>query len=401
MRLIRQGEEMPVKGIISSELIVTFKTDLVFEPNTAVNLTISGGKSMTFSEHYISRISRRGSLLTIHAFDRMRRTENPFDDSLYNESDQPYNASLLIADLANQCGFANVYNIPSCFEKFYFRDIHGKKCREILDAVSRFAVGAWYCTNENILNFTPFLSPSCGIAPIAASTSRVYLHSVKGPFRALYAENTSSGDIFSAGSASDFRNILKLSGNLFTEARASDIMSSAAEKSYQAFYCAHIDIPAAPEGLTGFYFDDYPDGLVSCRTVVHFCADSVYAEARAADICEDESDYTDLTGYELRKKIDSYREYGSTVMTDRGIGIVSNAETDDVRERQTYFFSRAADGVTGFDGAILDGIMPSSVESVSETVKKITYGSSIFKLSFDVDENGKKTNIKLEKEAVQ
>ena len=105
-RLIRTAENMPIKGIVQSELIVALKTDLTFEPNALVTVKTGGEDPLEFSEHFISRISRRGGLLEIHAMDRMRVTENDFDDSLYNRSNEPYVLSLVLADLASQCGFA-------------------------------------------------------------------------------------------------------------------------------------------------------------------------------------------------------------------------------------------------------------------------------------------------------
>lgn len=398
MKLIRRGEDMPVKGIVSSELVISLRTDRIFKPNAEISISVSGIKSMMFSKHYISKISRRGNILIIHAFDMMRRLENLFDDALYNESEEPYTASLLIADLAHQLGFAGTRNIPLSLYHYYFRDIHCKKAREILNLAAEFACGAWYCSNDNYLCFTPFLSESITIVPDDSRSSPLYMHSAKEPFTALYAENTSTGEVFSAGTAEDFRNILKLSGKLMTSAQASEIMSSAAQKYYRSFYCAHLDIMAAPEGLTAFYFEAYPEGLISNHTIVHFRAGDIYAEARAADICEDESDYTDFTGYELRKKLEADREYGNIIMTGKGLGILADEKPDDARARQAFFFSAALDGVTDFDGAILDKIMPTAVESVSDTVKRITYGDSVYTLSFDKDSNGRKTNIVLTKE---
>lgn len=388
-----------MKGIVSSELIVTFRTSLSFEPNAPVILRVSGAYSMQFSTHYISRISRKGDKLTIHAFDLMRRLENPFDDSIYNESGEPFTASLVLENLARQCGFSDFADLPAGVQTLRYSDIHGKKCREILGEISRYGVGAWYCSNDERLRFVPFLSALNGIQAQPQRTAAVYLHSKKGPFRSVYAENTVSGEVYSAGSSpSDYRYALKLAGKLITRERTTQIMSSVAGKSYQAFYCAHIGLTDAPEGITGFYSDEYPDGLISCHTTVRFGAGEIYAEAKAADICEDEWDYTDLTGYELRKKVERFREYGSTVMTDKGIGILSDTASNDPTARLTYFFSSAADAVTAFDGAIIDKTMPDAIESLSDTMKKFVYGDSVYILSFDRDENGKMTNIQLTKE---
>ena len=142
-RLIRTAENMPIKGIVQSELIVALKTDLTFEPNALVTVKTGGEDPLEFAEHFISRISRRGGLLEIHAMDRMRMTENDFDDSLYNRSNEPYVLSLVLADLASQCGFAGFGGGDFCTDRIYFEELHGKKCREILAHIAENTVGAF------------------------------------------------------------------------------------------------------------------------------------------------------------------------------------------------------------------------------------------------------------------
>lgn len=300
-RLIRTAENMPIKGIVQSELIVALKTDLTFEPNALVTVKTGGEDPLEFSEHFISRISRRGGLLEIHAMDRMRVTENDFDDSLYNRSNEPYVLSLVLADLASQCGFAGFGGGNFCTDKIYFEELHGKKCREILAHIAENTVGAFYCSNDNRLKFTPFLSASCSIGMEDSRSEKMYLHSEKGPFTAVYCKNTVTNEVYGAGQSDSFRNVLKISGRLMDKTRVTAVLGAVAQKSYRSFSCGRIAITGAPEGLTEFIFTGHESGLISARTVVHFTGKGAYAEARAADICEDESDYTDLTGYELRK----------------------------------------------------------------------------------------------------
>lgn len=162
--------------------------------------------------------------------------------------------------------------------------------------------------------------------------------------------------------------MLKISGRLMDKARVTAVLGAVAQKSYRSFSCGRIAITGAPEGLTEFIFTGHESGLISARTVVHFTGKGAYAEARAADICEDESDYTDLTGYELRKRIEEGRKYGCTVMTERGIGFVE--DSDELRAGSGRFFSALSDRITQFDGVMFDGIMPEYVQSVSDTVKR-------------------------------
>lgn len=396
VKLTRTSEAMPVKGIVESILEITLKTSLTFEPNALVTVKTSGTDQLVFSDHFISKISRKGKLLTIYAMDRMRMTENDFDDSLYNPSKEPYNLSLVLGDLASQCGFSSFGGGSFCTDKLYYSEIHGKTCREILNHISENTVGVFYCSNDNILKFSGFLSPSCSIGMDAAKSEAVYLHSMKGPFNAVYGKNTATGEVFSTGQSSNFRNILKICGRLMDSDRVTSVLSSCAGRSFQSFSCNRIAILGAPEGVTEFIFPDHASGLISCRTVIRFTGSGAYAQALAADICEDESDYTDLTGYALRKRIEEGKKYGCTVMTDKGLGFV--ADTDDMRSGQGKFFSSLADGITRFDGVMFDGIMPEYIQTVSDTVKKVKYGGSVYVLSFKKEGDGKKTDISFVKE---
>ena len=402
MKLIRQSDNtrsngnMPVKGIVSSELIMTLSTADSFSPNAAVKLRVSGKSDMKFCPHFISSISRRGGLITIRAFDRMRMTENDFKDSFYTEDKEPFVTSQVLGDIASQCGFKPCDLSFPAVDRLYYSDIHGKKCREILDMLSENGVGAWHCSDDEELRFTPLFSASGSVGVNVSESAPLYIHSEKGPFAAVYAKNTASGEVFSAGSGGDFRKSLKLSGKLFDKDRTGDVMSMAAKKVWRSFYCGHADISFAPCGLTEFVFGDIY-GLISVKTVIRFGAASVYAQAETADICEDESDYTDVMGYELLKKIENGRKYGSTVITDKGVGFTNDSGTD-LRKADISFFSAVGDRITQFDGAMMDNVMPDSIRRLSETVTEFVYGNTAYRLSYDVSSDGEKKNIRLVKE---
>ncbi|MDE6591714.1 MAG: hypothetical protein K2K57_01440 [Oscillospiraceae bacterium] len=398
MKLVKESEQLPVKGIVRSTLFVTLKTDLVFAPNAEISVKIG---DMYFAPHYVSRISRRGDLLSIEAEDLMRRLENPFDDSLYNEGDQPFTASLLLAELARQCGFKKCENLPADFGKFYYGDIHSRTCREILNLVSEYAVGTFSCTNDCSLRFDKFLSYTKAVGVNWNDSARIYFHSVKGPFKAVYGKNTATGEIHKAGDSmggGSFTNVLKLTGRLLDKKRIGEIMSEIINKSFQAYYCDHMDIMAVPDGLTAFITESGGE-LVSVRTEIIFGGSCIYCRAKAADICEDESDYLDLRDHEIRKRIEEYRQYGSVIMTEKGLGVVSEDDTnEDIREKQALFFSKASESVSCFEGAILDRKMPDKIEKISDNCRRIVYGKNSYLLKFVKGEDGSKSEISLEKE---
>lgn len=380
MKIIRQSENMPVKGIVSSELIISLRTAKSFSPNAAVVIKVSGAADMRFCPHFISSISRRGSLITIRAFDRMRMTENDFDHQNYSEEAEPFITSQVLGDIAAQCGFKPCSLIFPMVDRLYFKDIHGKKCREILEFLAENGVGAWHCSDDEELCFTPFLSASGSVGVDISKSAPFFIHSEKGPFKAVYARNSASGEVFSAGSGSDFRFILKLSGRLFDQSRAGNAMGLAAEKVWRSFYCAHAAVSAPPCGLTEFIFGD-SYGFISARTVIHLCGSQVFAQAETADICEDESDYTDLVGYELRKRIEADRKYGSTVLTDKGIGFTDDPCTD-IREADISFFSALGGGITEFGGALFSRLQPVvKIENNTEKLVSVvgTLGDKTFR----------------------
>ncbi|MCM1578052.1 MAG: hypothetical protein NC078_04555 [Ruminococcus sp.] len=401
MRLVKEAESMPVKGIVTSTLYLTLKTDIAFTPNCEINVNAG---DMSFAPHYISRISRKGDLLSITACDMMRRLENPFDDALYNEKSEPFNASLLISDLAHQCGFEGCENLPGEFGKFYFGDIHNRTCREILNLVSEYAVGTFCCKNNGVLRFDRFLTYSSAVGVRWENSARLYYHSAKGPFKAVYGKNTASGEVYKAGNSGSFTNVLKISSRLLDGKRVSEIMTSVVNKKFQSYYCGRMDIMAAPDGLTTFITEGGGE-LISVKTEVIFGGGGVYGKAKAADICEDESEFPEMRDYEMKKKIEEYRQYGSVVMTDKGLGIAedipeeNNAEKSlDIRERKTYYFSKAEGDVTRFDGVIMDGKMPDRIEKVSENCRRIVYKDKGYLLKFKRNSDGSRSDISLERE---
>ncbi|MGN0665329.1 MAG: hypothetical protein ACI4KF_02250 [Huintestinicola sp.] len=402
MKLIRRGENPPVKGLASSELICTVRTDNVFQPNAAVKVRVSGVRSMEFTEHYISRISRKGGMVTFHAFDRMRRTENFFDDALYNIENEPYNTSEVLSAIANQLGFAGLSCDCSDMNKLYYDEIHGKKCSEILELVSENLVGAWVCRDDDILAFVPFGRAAGGTGIIEAETEKMYLHSEKGPFAGVYGRNSATGEVFVGGSQGGFREMLMIKCSRMDSDAAVRIAGRTAGMVWRSFSCGHIGLYSSVPPLGAFLFGGYPDGLVSVKTIIYFTAHDVFASAETADICEDESDYQEVSGYEMRKRIEAGRIYGSTVMTERGIGFVEDREYSAAMgalNAAKYVFSTAEKGITAYTGIMMNRV-PKGVKRVSGNRVEFTYDD--FRLVITAEGEGdERTDLKWEVEDIE
>ncbi|MGN1089186.1 MAG: hypothetical protein ACI4Q6_02190, partial [Huintestinicola sp.] len=392
MEMIKRTEDIPVQGFVTSELVIKLGGSHQFLPNAEILFSVRPNDGMTFSfaPHFISRIHRNGAVMTIHAFDRMRMTEKPFDDSDFDPSDEPYDAYRIFGAIAAQCGFAQVTSPPVGFTKFYSSDIRGKRIRQILEKAAAFGAGVWYCTNDDKLCFTQFMSPSVGIYADELRRSPIYIHGQKGPINGVSIMNTSTGKTYSAGTSGNSSSVLRLIGGLFTQAQANDLFSRLSGKMWRSFACRHLEVSSPPQGLTAFYTEDYPDGLIADNLKIHFGGRSFCINASAADICEDEWLYTDVMGYNVMRRIEEQKLYGSTVITDRGLGIVSDTETEDIRQRSTYYFSTAQNGVSCFDGAMLDKQMPTTITKTGDTSREINYGGKRYTLNWVKDGDVKK-----------
>lgn len=370
---------------MESELICTLRTDSSFSPNAAVYLKVRGQSTMEYGAHFISRISRKNGMLTFHAFDRMRKTENEFDCSDFKKENEPFGTSALIANLADQLGFGESAYLPSKVTELYYDDIYGKKCREILNLLSENEVGVWYCTNDNRLRFDSFPQSQNSVGIVNGEASKLYIHSVKGPFRGVYGKNTATSEIFSAGDGDNFPNILKIKGKKMSLDIAQSVMTRLAGKCFQAFYCGHVRLYSAVQGASVFLFDGYESGLVSCVTTVYFGGYEVYASAKTSDICEDESDYTDVMGYSVRQRIEESRLYGSTVLTSSGLGFVSKdeaAEAGSFDKAEKYVFSAAKKGITAYSGVMMNKL-PQSIQKISDNEVDVVYDSFSMKIRAD------------------
>ncbi len=373
MKLVRSATPIAVSGIVKSELTLVLATDKTLDPNAAIDITASGIIKMSFATHYISSISRSGEKITIKAQDRMKKLDNAFDYSAYNKDKEPFITSLVLDNLAQQCGFDNSVGIFEGVPTLYYDEIKDKTCKEILDIVSQNECLVWYCTNDNILTPHYLGEYKTAIYTNSSESSAVYMHSTKGPIRCISATNTQSGDVVNVGLTGDYHKVLKLKGSRMNKERASAILSNISGYIYHAFYCDYVKLNGSVDGLTAFSFDG-GDLMISHKTTIHFNGYNIYVSAQSVDVCEDESDYSDYE-YDLRQKIEEGRFYGSAVMSTGGLSFISKDEYSESEEPCTakrYSFTTQKGGITSYDSVIM-GATPSSIEKVSDNEVMFSY----------------------------
>ena len=374
-KLTRRADSIAVRGFVRSELILTFRGEIYAEPDDPVSISFD---NTVFSVHYIDSITRQGDSVTINATDLMRNTDRCFQTEIPEEIHTPS----FVSAIARECGFTGAENVPDVC--LCGTDVKGKTVRQILKDISEDACGVWYCTNSGALRFIHFCDSACMVS--SAQYSHVYLHSVYGPFTGVRAQNRLSGKIYTSGTGG-VRSVVSVAGRGFTTERTRALASSLAGKRIQSFYCGHIELDEATEGITSFLLGE--NVYTACVTEIYFGA-VMYARAYTKDISSTPRD-------EVLDMLRESRLYGSAVIDTDGIAITEETEDVDIRLRAKHGFSAVADGVTTFDGAVIDGVMPTLIEHISATSERIVYGGSSYILSYD-EHGGRKTNIRLRKE---
>ena len=164
-------------------------------------------------------------------------------------------------------------------------------------------------------------------------------------------------------------------------------MSALAGRSIRSFYCEHIELSDATEGITSYLLGGVT--YTAYVTEISF-GTTMYARAYTEDMksaAQDMADHLLIEG----------RLYGAAVTDSNGTGITEESTEEDIRLIEKHCFSAIKDGVTTFEGAVLDAVMPTVIEHIASGRERIVYGGSSYILSY-TEQGGRKTNIRLVRE---
>lgn len=135
----------------------------------------------THPTYYATDITRDGDVLNITAYDTCKNLDVPFDHSGYQQFDgqgttsehlRKYPTSLVLGDLANQCGFSHSSPSISSVPELYYKDLAGKTCKQILEELAKAECGFWKCANDNTLVFVAYSKvPDTVTIPEASRTA--------------------------------------------------------------------------------------------------------------------------------------------------------------------------------------------------------------------------------------
>lgn len=369
-------------GFVNGEMKIEIYGDMTFAPGGQVSISASSGITAFSADNFrVSRIKRRGNTVIVTARDDMRELERNFDDSAFDE-DEDTEASRAVQAIAAQCGFAGAANVPSCTLKY--ADIHGKTCREILRQLSCAYCGVWVCASGRYLTFVPYGSYSFACEP--SPDAVFYIHSYR-QISGINAYDTETHTLHHKGSGAD----ITLRGRMLTDERAAGIMAQLSGKTVRSFY---LQGQPCINGVCGVVcISDGNCDYYSAKTVIDIGAEIEFS-AQFEDLSADGEEYISPMEYKAMDTVQPVTAYGSTIIDSKGLGVLEDDDDKELREKKAYYFEAAKGKVARFTGAVMDKVMPASVERISDTSRRIVYDGVAYLLTYT--KNGTtKSNIRL------
>lgn len=284
--------------------------------------------------------------------------------------------SAVLANIKSICGFTEIAAgdiIGTKITKCPKDKVFGRTAKEILSDLAEAACGCFF-VQGGVLTFLTFASGASSALFSADKYSSIEYGLTKVCGSVIMTDGSRT---YASGGDTDAYHTMKISSVYASEELAGAVIGAIQNKSYRAWSCKAL-VSAYPAPGAGITFGE-------TVLVTNFCRMKItdyglYAEMGRNSVQENEYD-------PLADRVQIGEVNGSTKMTRQGIKFVNeNSKTE-------YGFEITEGGITKFDGAMIDGVMPESVEKVSDTEQIISYGNKKYKLTYDVV-SGKKTNIK-------
>ena len=349
---------------------------------------------------YIDGENRTEDTVNITAYDRCRKLSQPFDytslkdgDKVDENGEPVYSdiaASELVEKIAAQCGFSGASNTGDILIGTVSSDVYkGAACNSILENFASASGCFVCCGTDDTLRFQRIGSGYSSAS--AAHNSAVIVYPQKSFSRLVVSGDKSEFYDFGSGSA---ENIMEISNSLISQNVASALASRLFENG--SFVYQPVSLNAVISGN----IDPYGSVIVGDESYkvtnisINLCADGAVASLSAPVVSECSSAYNNLLTRQINQRIAANKTYGNTLISGSG-GLEFVDSGGD-----TYGFNTASGGVTEYDGAMMDKMMPDKIEKISDTERRITYGGKVYVLKYK-SENNKKTDITFTEEAAE
>lgn len=384
-------------------------TSGLFSAGAVVQLTCSSGLDIPY--FYVSSRVPGGSVVNFTCIDRSYTAERQFllaDDAYITEKDSAGNAvqyaliSAVMDNIVSICGYTGYSDTTGTLGDKITRikkdDLSSKSCRDIIDSLTEacvcFAMVQGDTGGSDRRGTLVFVGIETGVGSVFEADSSKYKSVFCGGVKTFSAVTVTSGNrSYTAGSSSSVFGSIEIDTPFASADLAGAIYERLQAYTYKSWECDKIlldNFIPVPSSIISF--PDYGN-LVTNYCDVSLTATGIYASIGRNAVSEDEIEYISRTDRETKRRYRVGDVKGSTVIDEDGVKIVYENKNG---ETEKYGFTTFAGGIAQFAGAVLDTVMPTEIENItdtdSEAVKHITYGGKKYSLKYK-KENGKKTDI--------
>lgn len=393
-----------MQGVLSQQLSFSLPSfeysdsSNIFPAGEKVKLVCSNGMSVPI--FYINSRNDSGTKISFICSDRSYRVdreiqleESQFDDDGY------MNIGNILNHICSVCQFSG-YNpgefiIDGVISKMHKDEVLGKKCRNVLDDISRACAGCWTIHSDNG-------SEVSGNLVLAAVESGITSAITVSKYSTIYYSGTKSfgkiiaycGDeVYDDGSSGTVFGTVEIETSFASEI-CTPLYNRLKNYKYKAWSCERFLLDKDyPWPMPVVKFDDTE--LYANYCDIYFTSTGIYARAGRNPVSEDEIGYLNKTQRDIQQRYKIGDVYNNVQINKNGLNLVFR---DNVNKKTKKFgFNTASNGITEYDGVMTDKIMPTSIEKTSDRCRTVYYGDTKYTLTWDEDSLGNKTNIKYTK----
>ena len=338
---------------------------------------------LNLPKFYVYSRKPNGVNISLTCYDRAMFSENSLTISDDSFDENGYiSVTTVLDNIKNVCGFPYISTgniIGSAITLMYKDNVLNKSAKTVLSELAEASGGCFFVQENDSLAFIPFGSGSFS-AEFPVEKYEKICFGLSVTCNDIILRNGSK--VYSSGGGSGAFGTMRIDTVYASESLLSGLMGTLKGRTYTAWKCGNALVNYYPSPGAGIKFGDSVDSLVCNFCKLRITSSGFFASMGRNDVSESEyvSEYTRA----LSERVKVGETNGNTKVTRDGVKLVYINENSGSSEE--YGFTTLAGGVTEYDGAMIDNVMPSQVETVADTSteaeKRITYGGKTYSLKY-------------------
>lgn len=351
----------------------------------------ANGAFLPSMEYYISKRPVDNYICHFVAYDIMSKTDMPFDDSglafFFENGYKTVDCDTVMNAIKGQCGFDSIgYSDSFGTEDINFTQdqLQDTTCRQLMETVAAAMCGCWTAFGDNGKS----VRLNCfGTSPAATTEVSCYAEinmQGKQKITRLIVTDNESGEV-SESLTGEYGTVFAVDTPFPAAAQKS--WSRVQDKLYTAWNCEKAILTYPTPDIPAFTMMTFGEReLLATSFTVSVDSTGVYFSGGSDPQDEEQWRYEDYTQRQLNERVQIGKTVGNTQISKDGIALIrkfvnenarSAAISDTEKGVEKYSFTVGENGVTEFDGAIIDKTDFEYAEKVDDNTAIVAYPGGV------------------------